>query len=291
MATVAHEGNPRETPALAVSGTLDGGATLILQFPPIIGASVTPPSPPTAQGAIITASCGDVFAWDQNRGDGDPFQWANPCNGDTSGQIFRQTDRSAAVTISPHGNCYGVMYRDLMVPGGSGNYYEVINLMTFLSLLEGAPRVGICLFVQNPLKDANAITVAALVTDWQAGTTGLYFWNNNSLADFSYATAYDVQSVVPTAGQDYKMVRFNGADAGDSCIVGFIEDSPNGSIAHTFGGDFSFIVDTTNVVAVGVIGVGGGAPGSVLLGGNGSTSCANNGQNISIYGEVEKFTS
>lgn len=34
MATIAHEGNPRFTPDLVLVGTLDGNATLIMQFPP-----------------------------------------------------------------------------------------------------------------------------------------------------------------------------------------------------------------------------------------------------------------
>lgn len=50
MATVAHEGNPRNTPDLVVSGTLDGSVTLLMQFPalPIDNQIVLPPNAPNA---------------------------------------------------------------------------------------------------------------------------------------------------------------------------------------------------------------------------------------------------
>lgn len=61
--TIAHEGNPRVTDALVVSGTLDGTATLLIQFPE--EGRPLPPPPNNDESYIISPSNPHKYVWSE----------------------------------------------------------------------------------------------------------------------------------------------------------------------------------------------------------------------------------
>src|SRR3990167_5141410 len=139
--TIAHEGNPRVTDALVVSGTLDGTVTLLIQYPPQTEERPLPPGPESDPAISLHETCGNVFSWLR---DGDPISLTNNVG---SGDNFITFDIETQITINPSWDCYGFMFR--AIPGETTTPEFIRYRSSFLSLVSGNPYCGPCLFASD----------------------------------------------------------------------------------------------------------------------------------------------
>ena len=271
---VAHEGNPRTDSITISGGDVLSTASLEVILP---GPSQAPAvTAPTLTGTKLTTICPTVFAWNSDRPD--PFNsWDDSCGNSDINQVFRY-DSGLAMTVNPSPNCYGVLYNEMeQAPSFTNNsgtawpIQQVFFQTAFLTLLSGAPRAGICIAVQDPTRSTANLTLLALVTDWAAGTTGLYYWAAGDIADLSLATSSQVSSYTPSAGENFRLF-FRQTDTG---IFGnaFIYTNGFTDIAWQAPNTIDLTASIDNPLNYGYIAVGGGQQGSVLFGGVPGATC------------------
>lgn len=265
MPVVAHEGNPR-TNSLAVSGTLDGDVYLIFAGEPAAIPPTPLPAPPPINEPGMTVSCPDVFSWNDDRDD--------PFTGWTTGRETTTTietyDPNLAMVVHPSPACYGVIYKSMPQAASFTNstgtewpIQQALYQAKFLSLNSGAPRAGLCVAVQDPTRSTANLTLFAVVVDWAAGTSGLYYWKDGDIADLALATSSSITSYTPSVG-DVLRVFFRQTD---SSIFGsaLILDS-SWSTAASFD-QITLSSGISHPLRCGYIAVGGGQEGEVLFGG------------------------
>lgn len=236
---VAHEGNPKEAEITIGVGEVLSTATLgvVLPFVP-----ATPPLvPPPVDVVSMIATCPDVFVWEDTDPtiNNDPLPISN--NGFAQTGAISRYDARVNVTCSTARDCYGVMWRRVdryanqyLVPAFNQVRIDVNSIyaeIVFGGVISGAPRVGLCLWFENPIPSgaigispsANFINSYGLVADWITGKSYFCIWQGGSLSDLGTVVA--TIDALPTAGQKFIIEIANSTLAGggtvntiDACI-------------------------------------------------------------------------
>lgn len=277
---LAHEGNPR-TNSLVVAGTLDGEVVITVEGGnPVPQAPVEPPPEPVVNKTQRTMVCPGVFAWNDNRGD--PFiegmtqkyLEAQDFFGINVPYIIGIHDNNMVMTCNSTKDCYGVIYFPMFLAGSvttaPAPLYTTIMQAAWLGVT-GSPRAGICAAIIDPDNDPDSISLVGLVTDWGAGTTGLYYWPpGSSIGSFDEAAVAGLASFTPSTGNSYRILR-NWDEIDGAYVTASVRDSDGfvvwGSASHTLP------ANTASNQNLGFIVVGGG-DGVAVFGGNGATSYA-----------------
>ena len=216
MSSLAHEGNPKEDEIIITGGSVLSTAQLDIDFLFVQGVQGQPNGPNVPPIADIErtfmASCGEVFFW-PGKDDLSPVPPILLTNINSGGSTSRYLGTSVSIQMTPDFHCYGILRTLHPIHASvSGTYVDAGNpyqlhayYAAFLGLRSGAPRAGICIYVPQ-LNDLHTIKTFGLVTDWAAGTTGLYYWDGvvgagGELRDFQ--TAIEVISYLPDVGDIY----------------------------------------------------------------------------------------
>lgn len=277
MASIAHEGNPRITDALVVSGTLDGTATLLIQFPPQLADRPLPPSPPV-ENSKESISCHQVFSWTRPA---DPVQWVTTLETYSPTLHYKAKDRIADVTIHQSTACYGILTS--LIPGIAAP--ESISFAcSFKELVSGTPVSGIC-FLATHANGAlpNNVTCLALVVNWATGVTGLYRFVNADLGSLNNATLLYSAAYTPAVGDYFFLASVQ--DSFENTITASIYAEGDYGGTLLWGTSLTLVV--SNNARAGLIAIGG-PEGTARFGASTSDTPTSS---ITLFGDNDEDTS
>ena len=207
MPSLAHEGNPKEDKIVIASGDVLSTATLDFNFLSLgVVPGVVPHVPSTANSNLFieSSTCNDVFSWPGEQ-QGIPAWTLRDYYNEIGGSRTITRDRSLELRINSTPTCWGVMWQKVSalatLPTNKAAGSEIDWTIRFNGLIEGTPRAGICIWVD----DATTHLVAklyALVIDYDLSVMRMMKWDDASLIDKTKGTVLGTISNLPAVNDE-----------------------------------------------------------------------------------------
>lgn len=199
---LAHEGNPKESEPLTVSGgSVHSTATLGVELP-FVPAVPGPIVPPPSTSVPIIGTCADVFTWIRTDGNANPLIFTEePCNesvgwtgSDPPHTI--QFDPHLTLTCTPSVSCYGII--QATIAGYDTADPDIVEYYSsFLRLLSGTPNAGPCIIASHD-GTPEVVSCIAIIPNFSNNTASVVRFSSASLSDIANATVLYSAAYVPT---------------------------------------------------------------------------------------------
>lgn len=272
MPSLAHEGNPKETDDLVITGgSVLSTAQLDIDFS-FFGSDGQELVPDVAEPSERShaSTCSEVFTWAPNV---EPMTWsASPCNSST-GDIVRSFDTASVIGIKQSPNCYGIMSHNF--PG-----VAVPELMsfssTFIGLDSGAPACGTCL-IAHEADSTEDVTCLAIIVDWGTGITYFVQFDGQDIRDVNNGTILYQATYTPSVGDYFYMASTQ--DSFENTVTAKIYSQNQFAGTVRWGTDMTLTI--ANLNRAGFIAVGHLTSGKAFFGRSANQAC---------YGSVTMFT-